>query len=295
MKHAYYNFMLLALLMTLSLFTFSAQAKQHTVIVSIETDIFERAQTVLAGKSPLTFSDFSHIESRRDVVEFILLQQALALGGSTLKFSFVKGNYDARNPKLLQQGLLLISFDSMWLSQAEKIKKDVYISDAIIRKGEYWAGIYTKNNKAKIKLKTLNDFHKLSVISSKHWPVDWETLQAMQPKELIHDDEWIGMAKLVSLGWIDVMLAPFTNKEPFVYQNKNYNIKAIDGVKVALNDSRHFLISRHHPLGEETFKAVQKGLKILRKKCTIIKAYQQSGFFNKKVSRWHVLNEDLIK
>lgn len=264
--------------------------------ISVEADIYHYAQEILAGRSPLTIDDFSSENSQRDVVEFILVQKALALGGFDIDFSFTLGNYDARNIKLLQEGLLLINFDTMWHSQVSKLQDDVYISDPVIRKGEYWAGIYTsQENKDKLSVNNLTDLKQLSIASNKHWYVDWQTLNQINPKALIHEEEWLSMAKLVSLSWIDVMLAPFTSAQPFKYQGNNYKIVAIDGVKVALNDSRHFVVSKKHPYGEKAFKALQKGLKTLRQQGVIERAYQQSGFFNEQVKDWTILNQSLLK
>jgi len=265
------------------------------VKISIETDIYQYAQELLAGKTPLTITDFSGEHSQRAVVEFILVQKALALGGLNLDFSFTMGNYDARNTKLLQDGLLLINFDTMWLSHVNMLKEDVYISDAVIRKGEYWAGIYTsQQNKEKLSIKNLQQFRELTIASSKYWHVDWQTLSQIKAKDLIHQEEWLSMAKLVSLGWVDVMLAPFTQEKPFSYQGKNYKIVAIEGIKIALNDSRHFVVSRKHPYGKKTFIALQKGLKILRQQGVIKRAYQQSGFFNENAKDWTILNKSLL-
>jgi hypothetical protein len=269
---------------------------QQKVPITIETDIYNYAQEVIDQRDILTIQNFSGSNSQRDVVEFILIQQALALGGSNIEFSFTLGNYDSRNTKLLQSGLLLINFNSMWLSQLNEIKEDVYISDVIIKKGEYWAGLYTAlDNEEALTTKNLADFQKRTVISNKHWYVDWKTLTQLKPKTLTHDEEWLSMAKLVSLKWVDIMLAPFTTSRPFTYQAEDYKVIAIEGVKIALNDSRHFAISKKHPYGKETFLALQKGLKILRERGTITKAFQQSGFFNPKVKSWHTLNADFIE
>ncbi len=279
----------------LFLFSCGVSAKTPIVNVSIETDIYHYAQEILAGQSPLTIEDFSGKNSQRDVIELILVQKALALGGLQVKFSYVLGNYDAKNIQLLQQGLLLISFDSMWNSHISNLKEDIYISDAVIQKGEYWAGIYTSPlNKEKLSIKNLAQFKQLTITSSKHWYVDWKTLKQIEPKALIHQEEWLSMAKLVSLGWVDAMLAPFTPEKPFSYQGSNYEIVALDDVKIALNDSRHFVVSRKHHYGKETFVALQKGLKILREQGLIKKAYQQSGFFNDGVKDWTVINQPFL-
>lgn len=274
---------------------FTRFAHAEKVEITVETDVYHYAQEIIAQRDILDVKDYSSPNAQRDAVEFILIQQALALGGSNIQFSFLLGNYDARNIKLLLDGSLLINFDSMWLSQIQQYSDELYISEPIINKGEYWAGLYTAvDNKKALATKNLSDLQNLSVISNRNWFVDWKTLNQIKPKALIHDEEWISMAKLVSLQWVDVMLAPFTIKQPFSYQATDYKIIAVENVKVALNDSRHFAVSKKHPLGKETFIALQKGLKILRQEKAITKAYQDSGFQNPHVRNWHIINESLI-
>jgi hypothetical protein len=263
--------------------------------ITVETDVYHHAQALIGDQKIVNIESFSGPNSHRDVVEFILVQKALALGGSPLDFTFTLGNYDARNIKLLQSGLLLISFDSLWLSHVSKLTEEVYISDPVINRGEYLAGVYTsKNNDRALSTKNLADLRKLSIISNKNWHVDWKTILQLAPKSITHDEEWLSMAKLVSLQWVDIMLAPYSNGPPFILKGDGYEIIAIEGIKVALNDSRHFVVSKKHPKGKETFIALQKGLKILRQRGTITKAFQESGFFNKHVKNWSVINKDFV-
>jgi len=270
----------------------SSQAK---IPITVETDVYHYAQELIGDQEIVNIESFFGPNSHRDVVEFILVQKALALGGSTLDFTFTLGNYDARNIKLLQSGLLLISFDSLWLSHVSKLAEDVYISDPVIKRGEYLAGVYTsKNNDKALSTKNLADLRELSIISNRNWQVDWKTVLQLAPKSITHDEEWLSMAKLVSLQWVDIMLAPFSNGPPFILKGEGYEITAIEGIKVALNDSRHFVVSKKHPEGKETFIALQKGLAILRQRGTITKAFQESGFFNEQVKNWSVINKAFI-
>ncbi|WP_246058182.1 hypothetical protein [Litorilituus lipolyticus] len=131
--------------------TLNAFAQEEVINVSVETDTYKYAQEILKGRPAIEVTNYASPNSQRDVVEFILVQKALALGGLELKFSITTGNYDARNIKLLRSGLLLISFDSMWHSHVNQFADELFISAPIIEKGEYMAGIYTsKENHAKI-------------------------------------------------------------------------------------------------------------------------------------------------
>ncbi|NTS77017.1 hypothetical protein HR060_09045 [Catenovulum sp. SM1970] len=270
-----------------------AHAQERPVVdVTVETDIYFYALEIMDGRLPVEVDNFEGLHTQRDVVEFILVQKAMALGGLDVEFNITHGNYDARNPKLLARGLLLISFDTIWMSEASLIKDNVYISDAMVRKGEFWAGVYTSpDNQSALGIRSIKEFQKHTVVSSTAWRTDWMTLQAMKPLDLIDESDWISMAKMVSNQWIDLMLIPFTAKRPFEYRGHDYRVVAIEGVKIKLDDSRHFLVSKKHPLGRETFDALQKGLKILRANGTIERAYHDSGFINDLVADWIILNE----
>ncbi|BBN81325.1 hypothetical protein PA25_13100 [Pseudoalteromonas sp. A25] len=266
---------------------FSKSLLSHEVSVTIEEDIYGYAQTILGEQTVHNIDNFKHPLCQRDVVEFVIIQKAIKLGGLQLNFKFSLGNYDARNIRLLLDGLLLVSFDTLWYQELNKHTNKLYISDPIIRKGEYVAGIYTSANN----IKTLNnkigeDLSSVSIVSSSAWHTDWQTLKALKPKSLEDESDWIVMAKMVSRGWVDAMLVSFNNKSPFQYTGDGYHIQAFEGVKVPLQDSRHFAVSRSHPLAEETFKALQIGIKQLREQGFIERAYRQCGFFNDTVKEW---------
>lgn len=264
--------------------TLSSKAK---IPISIESDIYKYAQQVLGEESIESIDNFKHPSCVRDVVEFILVQKAIKLGGLNLEYDFVLGDYDARNIRLIQHGLLLISFDSIWLNEASQYEKDVFISDPVIRKNEFYAGIYVAPSKiSTLKPKLANGITELSFVTSEAWHTDVKTLTALKPKSLVIEADWLVMAKMVSSGWVDAMLAPFKPTMPFEYTGKNYKIRAIDNFKVALQDSRHFVISKKHPLGKKTFKAIQEGLKQLRQSGYIERAYKECGFLNPVVEDW---------
>ena len=113
---------------------------------------------------------------------------------------------------MLASGNLLISFDSYWLADAKALNDSVYTSDAVIRQGEYIAGIYTSpSNNAVLAITELDDLQKFTAVSTPKWRTDWQTLKLLSLKELIHEDEWLSQARMVNLGWIDFLLMPFNS------------------------------------------------------------------------------------
>lgn len=279
--------------------TLAAQTPAQTppqIDVTIETDIYHYAQNLLKQDDIAHFTAFDRSYCQRDVVEFVLVQKALLLGGSRLHFRFVEGNYDARNVRLVADGLLLISFDTVWFTHAQQYQAKVYISDPMIEKGEYETAIFVgKKYVENYHVSTLEDLRQLSFVSSKDWPQDWHLLSSIQPKKLLHEGDWISMAKMVSRGWVDAMLIPFTQQQPFVYEGAGYQLQALPNVKLALDDSRHFIVSKAHPLGAEVFAALQRGLRILRERDEIHQAYIKCGFFNPSVQHWRLLNKSLLE
>ncbi|WP_286269351.1 hypothetical protein [Thalassotalea hakodatensis] len=250
------------------------------IVISIRDDVYEDYQHFLNGRNVLDIKDFSGKTIRRDVVDMIIAQQALTLGGFKHTFKYHPGKLNFRNTKMIQQGTLLISFDSYWFADANALTEHVYISAPVIRKGEYVAGIYTSpNNKAVLAINSLDDLKQFTAISTPKWRTDWRTLESLPIKQLIREDEWLSQARLTNIQWVDFMLMAFHSTPDKSFTLDKIHLVPVRNVGVVLNDSRHFVISKKHPLGQQAFIAINKGLTLLRKKQLITKAYTQAGFF----------------
>ena len=206
--------------------------------------------------------------------------QALKLGGFKHTFKYAPGKLNFRNTKMLQMGRLLISFDSYWSTDAKALNGDVFISDAVIRNGEYIAGIYTSpKNHDVLAIKELEDLKSFTAVSTPKWRTDWKTLQSLPLKDLVREDEWLSMARMVGLQWIDILLMPFNATPDQSFTLDKIQLVPVKNIGIELKDSRHFVISRKHAYGQQAFKAINIGLKKLRQKNIIVKAYTEAGFF----------------
>ena len=266
--------------------TLSAKILPSLTIV-INEDVYRDYLCILNNQNVLTVKYYGGQCSRREVIEIILIQQMLALGGFEYEFILDPVYYNMRERKLLEKGLLLISVDSVWHSEALSMEEHVFISPPLIRKKEYQAGFYASSNNSKVlSVNSIDQLKRLSIGSNKHWTVDWSNLTKAAFERIIHEDEWMSQASLVNKHLIDVMLIPFSNNEDLSYKIKNIELKPIPNLKFPFDESRHVIISKKHPLGDETYQALIKGMKIMRAEGRITKAFKDSGLFNPAVTHW---------
>ncbi len=268
-------------------FFYTPSSQAEDILIYIRDDVYDDYLKFVDGRDVLTIESFSGKSIRRDVVDMIIAQQALKLGGFNHTFKYASGKLNFRNTKMLELGKLLISFDSYWLADATPLGKNIHISAPVIRQGEYIAGIYTTpKNKALLAIKQLSDLKKFTAVSTPKWRTDWKTLQSLPLKELIQEDEWLSQARMVNLGWIDFILMAFNSTPDQSFIMDKIHLVPVKGIGIELKDSRHFVISSKHPHGKDALRAINRGLKKLRKEKRIAQAYSQAGFF---------INQDNIK
>lgn len=253
--------------------------KPDTIQIYVRDDVYKDYLNFLSGRSPLEIDNFKGSYIRRDVVDMILAQQALLLGGFDKPFEYQTGNVNFRNTKLLERGKLLLSMDSYWLADAQHYDSFVYISRPLIEKGDYYAGIfYSPDNKKMQALNRFEDFKGLSSVSTPRWRTDWKTLSGLPLKQLFTEHEWISQARMVDMKWADFMLMPLMPSLKNEYTLADIRLVAHPKLVVLLNGSRHLVVSKRHPDGKEAFAALQKGMLKLKEKGAIRRAYKEAGF-----------------
>lgn len=267
---------------------FSVLAKPLTIY--IRDDVYQDYLAFLNGRDVLELTDFSGSFMRRDVADMVLLQQALKLGGFHQSFQYLPGKVNFRNTKMLENGELLLSFDTYWLSDAAKLGDKVYTSSPIVKRGQYMAGIYASPANSKVfAIKKQDDLKQLTAVSTPKWHTDWATLSALPLKELLREDEWLSQARMVHMQWVDFMLMPFYPSTDGSFVLEQIKLQLVPGVAVLLDDSRHFVISKQHPQGKQAYIALNKGLSLLEQQGRIEQLYSQAGFFIDQ-KKYKVLN-----
>ncbi|WP_028862925.1 ABC transporter substrate-binding protein [Psychromonas aquimarina] len=260
--------------------------QRDELIIVIPKDVKRDYAVFMHGRDPLQISDYCGSGSRRDVVEVVLIQQALALGGVDASIRFIVASSHARIIKLVHSGKAVMAGNSIWRDLLDDSDL-LYVSDPVIENGRFEAGLYTiSENKKALNAKSLADVRRLRAVSSKAWSADWQTLNAMKMNSLINTVKWSSMVKMVAKGRADFLLAPFQPSDDLSFTPEGVHLVPVPELKVGLQGSRHFAVSKRNGQGEGVINALNKGIKILKEKGLLEKAYTDSGFFNNQVKSW---------
>ncbi|MGY5450841.1 hypothetical protein ACVFI8_07855 [Agarivorans sp. MS3-6] len=260
-------------------------------VLAVPTDVLHDYHQFLLDRNPLLIDDFSGQSSRRDVVELVLIQQALFLGGWEEGLSLQVSDSYLRTNKLLEHGSIAATATTVW-SKDVASNQHLLMSAQMVRAGDFFAGLYVRADHPILQLQRIpnhDEVKQLSLISSKQWTVDWQTLQLLDFAKLHSISSWSGMYGSVIKGRVDALLAPFQAGQDMALLVEGERLLPIPHYKVALNDSRVYAVSAAFPHAKEMLRALDKGIEHLRGAGQIEKAYQQAGFINMQVSDWRVV------
>lgn len=284
------------LVVCLILLPIYSQAKQPVKLkTALHSGHVPYYEAFVGTRDVLTITDFESSIGYRDIIEIVLLQQAFALGGYPVELEFVVEDYYARALRKVAHHQLDLIANPVWQDDTFKFENNILVSDAIIEKGQFEAGLYVlPSNKIALKADALTQVQQLTAVSNKNWVVDWRSLEQLQLKRLVSSNQFISMTKMLRLGRVDMMMAPFYNSNDLSFKQDGFSFVPIPNIKVALDGSRHFVINKTRADSSMLMNALNEGLAKLKASGTLSKAYQECGFFNRKVSDWQVINAKLI-
>lgn len=306
---------MLCLINTLST-TVSAQELSHKdhelrgeIEVVVIKDVLKDLPTFLQGQTIDSIADFDRPKASRDVIDYVLLRQALTIGLRTLKASNTptikitpwNGASYNRVTSNLKLGKFTLFSNTLWredfinpqLTDQQNIttQEQLYISSSTLRFGEFEAGLYMNPDNPRYNLQSDNiEFKNLRAVSSSQWRPDWKALKQLPLKQVYDEVNWNNMMKMVQSQRADFMLVPFSREPDLSLNALGMTLMPIKGVKMALAGSRGWAISQTHPTGGIAYNAIEKGLLELRSRKVIPRAYIEAGVINATVADWKVLN-----
>lgn len=287
----------IALLLCL-LFVRSTFAQSPIVVDILTSENFTaRYVEFLDGKSPLEVKHFhpstkgSHIE----LVEMILLQQALFLGGETRPLEFrPRPSVNMVEYEPLISGESLLIGRSVWHEDIINLKGSLYVSEPFVEAGQYEAGFYVAKRNVALHDLPIERLDQITVVANPRWHVDWRALNNIDVNLISFIGPWETMLGMVENQVADAMLVNFSVSENLTMNFEGREYVPINNLKVLLPDSRHFVVSKRHPEGEHVFNALNKGLAILKERGVIERALRESGFISSRVVHWQAVNQQMF-
>ncbi len=234
---------------------------------------------------PLAFNNGScpnihhtHIGHNQIVAELLILCRALELGGLKPAFEFnntpdyLRIIHDSANSVTLMPGFIVWKTD---------INPDLfYISDPVLKEKEFVKGIYTvPDNKKLLSIKHADELKHYAITTNQNWIHDNAEITCITPKIITAASNPHLMARMIVAKRADFMLFPFFNSSDLNGSFNDINLVPLQGMKVAFNESLHFIVSKKHPKGLVVYEALQKGLKELHTNGTLRYIYEKTGFF----------------
>lgn len=259
--------------------------------IAVASDVYSDYRAFVGKRDPLRISTFNGAHARRDVVEVVLLQQALQRGGLQRPLQFVLTESDGRTLKLLAQGEADVSGSSSWKSSAEVNPSRLSASRALIAQGHFVAGLYFPEGHPALQeiAAQPSALKRYTAVCADDWEPDLVTLKALG-SPVLPAENWQSMLGMLRKKRGDYLLAPFQPTPDFHLQAGGLTLLPVPGVKVSLAGSRHFILSRSVQGSSAVETALNRGLQLLEQDGTLRRAYQESGAEDPRVGNWKSLN-----
>jgi hypothetical protein len=221
-------------------------------------------------------------------LNYTVLAHALHKGGLNISIVPIKSPNSERSRRYVSSGVATIRGD--WDFNIDN-NSDVYKTDPFILPGRIVKGIYgLSTNTHLASLKSISDLQKLSATTNPKWRLDWQILSTIGLRKLVPASTKDQMFKLVGHRGVDFTLLEFSALEDLAQFRQGVRLVPAQGVKIALPNSQHFMISKKDTRSKKILDAVNKGLAQLHKTGFIEKCIADSGIVDSRVEGWALLN-----
>ncbi|WP_370979423.1 hypothetical protein [Agaribacterium sp. ZY112] len=241
-----------------------------------------RCEDISSYSSPKLYS--------RTSIELLLICQAFRAVDTNVAFKFISAPNYSRALELVKNGSAHLMAESTWEEDIDE--QYFYSTEPIIRKGEYFKGIYTtEENLEKMEINSVEDLRAYTALTPTNWSIDVETLISMGVTNRHAMQVPQAVLKMIHSGRGDYTLSDFTKQHRMAITDGEENLYPVAGVKVRLPSERRFIVSKKSDPEGEIFSMLEQGVKKLRKDGSIERALHESGFINSDIEGWKVINE----
>ncbi|PKR60129.1 hypothetical protein [Thalassospira lohafexi] len=231
--------------------------------------------------------------SNLSLMNYTLLREALHAGGLKTEVRPVESPNSERSRKMVASGAAHVKTD--WTFNIAE-NEDVLETAPVIRSGEIEKGLYANSNLVNFFAeKSLEGVHELRAVGIRTWRLDWQVLESLNPASLTSAATKSQLFSLIDAGRADFTLLEFSSSENMGREIDGIRLFPIAGVKVALPESQHFMVSRKLKNANAVVQALNRGIKTLRQNGFIRQCLVNSGMINPDVDEWRTLPGPVIE
>ncbi|KAF0233507.1 MAG: hypothetical protein FD177_1621 [Desulfovibrionaceae bacterium] len=260
-----------------------------TISVPVTVDIEKNYLAFMNNRTAVQVSSFNSPLASRIVVTLVLIQKALHLGGlGDVEFEFHVVPNSERERAEVKSGRVVLGSQDYWDYDFDDT---VYMSEPVIPNGTFEKGLYTHpTNASMLSVRNRESLKDRSAVIGGTWKGDIAVLQSLNIREVHTVYEYRTIPKFLCLGRADFTLLEFSSNPDMAVSYYGETLIPVPGIKLVLPGNRCWMVSQKHPQGDQVFKALNIGLKRLQQDGTIKRAFNESGFFQKRVKGWRVIN-----
>lgn len=255
--------------------------------VAVPEDVWLDYLALVDGREPLSIVDYRSAHARRDTVELLLLQQALAEGGWQGELDWQVINSYERILLELSVAGVDVGATSMWVS--DLLASGLSWSLPLIEDGEFMVGLYAHESRQDLLSAEWAVVRQQTAITNAAWQTDMELLRSLGVERVLSNPSYATQMRMLALGRADFRLLSFRPNADMVAEQDGERFLPILGLKVAMPGRRALAFAA----SEEALAALaafNQGLAILRLQGRVESAYLAAGFFQPLVSDWRVVN-----
>ncbi len=270
-------------------YIWSVVAHAAGVVILVPANVLIEFRHLVDPATISNIDDYKFLQGKPEVAELVLLIQALQVGGveDSVSIKALAEGEDILDT--LASGDVVLAGTSFWRSEVQSDRDKFWLSDALIRQGEYSLGVYTCGKPLRAQ-QLLNGLPHYTGVFAGNETVSLKTLQSIGVKRLLIMENNDAVVDVLCNGGADFTFAPFPATGNLVISAGKKQLQPVQGIKVGVEGSRHFLVSKANGRGRSVYFMLQRGLRKMRVKGTITQAYQQSGAINSHVEHWQLLN-----
>lgn len=274
------------------------------VLFSAKADISSSKLTLRVTINTITYNKYQLYEKKdvcnelpnltteqidRPIIELSIICAAFKQQDVDLKIEFFETASYSRSIWLVKKGLVDIFSQTVW--QADINEDYMYVSDDIIRIGEFSKGIYTNEDHPlqSIAAEEIN-FKKYRGMTQQTWIYDLAIINSLTDN-VLKNDYFPTMFKVLSNNRADFTLMEFPAKGELSISQDGFRLQPIKGIKVVIPMARKFILSKIPDNSQFIFETLNSGIQSLRNNGEIYKRYVEAGFINKKTENWKTVNE----